>query len=370
MRVLHAPANVGNQPWVLSRYERALGVHSELIVNYSTWLGYPADKVLGTYGTPDAASVLKRAYHGLRAPFSYDVLHYYFARTLMDWSDWGRFGGVPFLDARLAKRFGRKVFFTLQGCDARLAGESNKRNDHTMCRPDGCSAYAACVATIDTARRRAIATLSSLADRIFYLNPELGHYVSKGQFLPYANVDLRAILPAPTSVRERPLLLHAPSDPTIKGTALIEAALSELREQFEFDYVAVKGVPHAEAMALYQQADLVIDQVLAGWYGGFAVEVMAMGKPVAAYLRKEDLKFLPPAMLSDLPVLNVRPDRLAEDIASILRRRAQWPLIGDASRRYVMNWHNPERIARAMVNAYRDPESHFDLASVPSQNPA
>jgi len=34
MRVLHAPVNIGNQPWVLSRYERKLGVESDFHVNY------------------------------------------------------------------------------------------------------------------------------------------------------------------------------------------------------------------------------------------------------------------------------------------------------------------------------------------------
>ena len=33
---------------------------------------------------------------------------------------------------------------------------------------------------------------------------------------------------------------------------------------------------------MYAQADLVVDQVLIGWYGALAVETMAMGKPVIA----------------------------------------------------------------------------------------
>ena len=67
--------------------------------------------------------------------------------------------------------------------------------------------------------------------------------------------------------------------------------------------------PHAEAMKLYAQADLVIDQLLAGWYGGFAVETMAMGKPVVCYIRAEDLQFVPPAMVAELPLIPARPTR-------------------------------------------------------------
>src|SRR5690606_23597964 len=109
MRVLHAPANVGNQPWVLSRRERALGVQSDLIVNYTTWLGYPADHILSKHGQFGLGSLLRRTYHGIRAPLYYDVLHYYFGRTLLDWNDWPRCPGLPFADARMAKRLGRKL---------------------------------------------------------------------------------------------------------------------------------------------------------------------------------------------------------------------------------------------------------------------
>ena len=50
MRVLHGPVNVGNQPWVLSRAERALGINSDVVVSYGTWLEYPADRVLTAWG--------------------------------------------------------------------------------------------------------------------------------------------------------------------------------------------------------------------------------------------------------------------------------------------------------------------------------
>ena len=50
LRVLHGPVNVGNQPWHLSRAERALQNESDLVVNYGTWLQYPADRTLAPYG--------------------------------------------------------------------------------------------------------------------------------------------------------------------------------------------------------------------------------------------------------------------------------------------------------------------------------
>jgi transposase len=179
--------------------------------------------------------------------------------------------------------------------------------------------------------------------------------------MPYANVAVEEIRPPPGGRRGRPLVLHAPSDDSIKGSPLIEAALRELGKHYDFEYVAVRGKPHREAMQLYADADLVIDQVLAGWYGGFAVELMSMAKPVVCYLREEDLGFLPPAMRGELPLLTVDPRRLTQDLARIFDRRAEWADAGEAGRRFVLRWHNPRRIAAAMIAAYRDPQSRFVL---------
>src|SRR6476620_1049633 len=87
VRVLHGPVNVGNQPYVLSRHERELGADSSLVVNYSTWLAYPADRVLGDYGSSSARARLRRLAFGLSAPFRFDVLHFYFGRSFLTWDD-------------------------------------------------------------------------------------------------------------------------------------------------------------------------------------------------------------------------------------------------------------------------------------------
>ncbi|MGL1180924.1 glycosyltransferase, partial [Vibrio parahaemolyticus] len=81
--------------------------------------------------------------------------------------------------------------------------------------------------------------------------------------------------------------------------------------------------------------------------GGFAVEMMAMGKPVACYVRDEDMMFVPDALKRELPVYELSPGNLVESIAGILDRWSEWRARGEASRRYVERWHNPKLIAKA-----------------------
>jgi glycosyltransferase involved in cell wall biosynthesis len=368
MRVLHAPTNIGNQPWTLSRTERKLGINSDVVCNYSTSFNFHADRVLSTYTDKSVRAKWTRLSCGLSAPFKYDVLHYYFGRSLLVWDDYApkyqEGHWIYFRDLKLAKRLGRRVIFTLQGCDVRMAGKSNAVNRITMCRPNGCTAYGTCIAQLDAARQHFIDNYLPMAERIFYLNPELHHFIPRGEFMPYGNVDIDVVMPAVSEPNSIPRILHAPSNDSIKGTPQIEAALRVLATHYKFEYVPVRGLQHVEAMKLYRSCDLVIDNILCGWYGGFSVEVMAMAKPVVCYIRDEDLAVLPAAMREQLPFLRVSEGTLVDDLARILERRREWPEIGRWSRSFVERWHDPKRISRALLAVYRNSDAAFMLDEI------
>jgi hypothetical protein len=361
MRVLHGPVNIGNQPWMLSRYERQLGVRSDVVVNYDTWIHYPVDRIIGEYGSPEPQKLRKRFRFGLNAPFRYDVMHYYFGRTFLSWDDFATPLPESFTDLRVARWLGRKIFMTFQGCDVRQSDHSTIRNKYTMCQLGHCQVAEHCRASHDKKRRQLLQEILPYIDRAFVLNPELAHEVPGAVFLPYLIVDVDAVKTSLPRTEGPITILHAPSDESIKGTRYILPALENLKKRWPIEVVLVKGLPHHEAVKLYPRADLVIDQVLAGWYGAFAVEMMAMGKPVACYIRDEDLHFIPASMRAELPLLRVTPDTIEADLETYLQQRLQWPEWGRRSRAFALRWHNPRHIAAAMLRAYRDPASRFDL---------
>lgn len=360
LRVLHGPVNVGNQPWVLSRHERALGVQSDLVVSFGTWLQYPADRFLSVTPSLTWRALMKRVAFGMSAPFRYDVLHFYFGQSFMSGHSMPRFLG-RFNDLKLARRLGRKVFMTLQGCDVRLSDRNSDRNPITMCHQGHCSLVESCRSSLDETRRRLIAEILPLCDRVFVLNPDLCNDAPDAVFMPYASVDIDAFKPVWPKTHGPITILHAPSDETIKGTRYIVAAIENLKKRWPIEFTQVKGLPYAEALNRYAGADLVIDQVLAGWYGGFAVEMMALGKPVAGYIRESDLAHVPESMRDEIAIRNISIHSLESDLETLLERRAEWPAWGQRARDYVMRWHHPHRIAEAMIRAYRDPESSFTL---------
>jgi glycosyltransferase involved in cell wall biosynthesis len=113
-------------------------------------------------------------------------------------------------------------------------------------------------------------------------------------------------------------------------------------------------MPYHEARRLYEQADLLVDQVLAGWYGGLAVELMALGKPIIAYIRAGDLQFIPEGMRSELPVITATPATIYAVLKEWLTvRKDELSERGRLSRAYVERWHDPLAIAARLKSEYQ-----------------
>jgi hypothetical protein len=231
----------------------------------------------------------------------------------------------------------------------------------TPCHLGQCAAAPVCREVLDDRREHLVREILPLVDRTFVLNPELARYVPGAEFLPYASVDVEALPALPPRSEGSMRIVHAPSDETIKGSARIVEALKRLQTRYPIELEIVKGVPHERALELYRSADLVVDQVLAGWYGGFAVEVMAMAKPVACYVRDEDLDVVPAGMRDALPLVRLHPDTLEHDLEQAIARRAEWPEWGRRSREFVLRWHHPRRIAAAMLRAYEQRGAPLEL---------
>jgi hypothetical protein len=68
-------------------------------------------------------------------------------------------------------------------------------------------------------------------------------------------------------------------------------------------------------------------------------------------------------MRAELPVANITPETLETALEALIERRPDWPEWGRRSRDFVLRWHNPSTIAKAMKRAYEDPASLFQLAT-------
>jgi hypothetical protein len=361
---------IGGNPQNLARAERRVGLDSWSIVLESVSFAYLADEIYCEKQYYFCREI-KRWKLLWRALYNFDVIHFNFGQSIMPtqifkfsqenltWKllrNLYNLYAIPFelIDLPLLKYTGKKIFVTYQGNDARQGDYCKAHFDLTFANEVEESYYSS---KSDQRKRKRIDKFAKYADRIFALNPDLLYVLpDNAQFLPYAHVDLEDWATPEITTRNSlcPLVVHAPSHRRIKGTQYILEAVSRLKtEGINFDFVLVEGKTNAEARGIYEKADLLVDQLFAGWYGGVAVELMALGKPVVCYIREHDLQFIPSQMRQELPIINATP----KTIYAVLRewltiRKDELPTLGQQSRNYVEKWHNPVKIANYLKSEY------------------
>jgi glycosyltransferase involved in cell wall biosynthesis len=171
--------------------------------------------------------------------------------------------------------------------------------------------------------------------------------VPEAEVIP-PGIDLARIEPAPPSGRERPLVVHAPSHRGRKGTEHVLAAC----EGLDADLELVERLHHDEAFERYRAADIVVDQLNAGWYGLFAIEAMALGKPVVTFLHDEAVRRTEEAFGVEVPIVSATKESLRERLRALVASPDERRRIGAASRAYVERVHDLERATDRLLALY------------------
>ena len=172
-------------------------------------------------------------------------------------------------------------------------------------------------------------------------------WVPEAEVIP-PGVDLARIVPVPPSDRERPLIVHAPSSRRRKGSEHVVAAV----EGLDADLELVEGLRHDEAFERYRAADIVVDQLNAGWYGLFAIEAMALGKPVVTFLHDEAVRRTEEAFGTRVPIVSATAETLREALRPLVADAARRRELGAASRAYVERVHDLEQVTDRLLDLY------------------
>ena len=92
-------------------------------------------------------------------------------------------------------------------------------------------------------------------------DPELQTYVPDSHIVPRIFEPHRDVVPRPLR-RENPVIIHAPSRRRVKGTDAVLAAINQLQaEGIAFEFRLVEGLPNDEALKLYAESDIIVDQL-------------------------------------------------------------------------------------------------------------
>jgi hypothetical protein len=305
LRVVLCPVNTAGVPWTIAEALRQRGVDAKLVVFERYALHSEADISLDRSGGFARRQVTQWRALARLLPQT-DVFHFIFGLTLVPQS-------LQFPILRALRK--RSVMHYL-GSDIR--GKTPEQLAY------GKKAGAELVGSYDAIR-----------------------WVPEAEVLP-PGIDLSRVAPAPPSDRARPLIVHAPSSRARKGTEHVIAAV----EGLDADLEIVEGLHHDEAFERFRNADIVVDQLNAGWYGLFAIECMALGKPVVSFLHDAAVQRTEEAFGTSVPIVSATAETLREQLRPLVADAPERRRRGAASRAYVELVHDQERITDRLLDLY------------------
>lgn len=305
LRVTHCPVNTAGVPWQNVQALRRKGVDARLVVFERYKLHPEADWSLDRHGGL-VRQQLTQARAMARLLPDTDVFHFYFGLTLVPKS----------LQFPLLRAARKRSVMNFLGSDIRG-------------KPPQELAWAS----------RAGAKIVGSYDAI--------RWVPDAEVVP-PGIDLRDYTPAAPSDSPRPIVLHAPSSRRRKGTEHVIAACEQLPVELEI----IEGLHHDDARRRYERADIVVDQLNAGWYGLFAVEAMALGKPVVTFLHDEAVARTEEAFQTKVPLVSATAETLVDTLRPLVEDADHRRRIGADSRVYVEQIHDADKIADRLLDIY------------------
>lgn len=338
-----------------SKAERLLGVNAKSLVYTTYFITDAFDYDLSKWTRIPLVGRAAPLLVFIWACIYVDRLHFYCDRGILP--SRGRFR-FDYVELYIYRMLGIPVLLWTYGADIRNEQTCRAMGEPNCCTDCDCrGAY--CVCDPITAFRK-LTKLKKLSAAIFAgIGDMFGYTPGSRDDMYFWPIDLAAdggerYRPEfPSSSRAKPLrIAHASNHRRFKGTNYFIQAIEALQaEGIQIELVLVEGVPNREALKLYRSADVIFDQCLMGNYGYFALEALALGKPVMSFIRKPKEYLLHP---EECPIINTCIDTLKDDLRRLEIHRDKLEEIGREGRQYIEKHFSLEAFALRLKRAYSD----------------
>lgn len=340
-KILHAPFEIAGNMARCVRYLREMGIEADDANYYDTWLQFKNSISLNINSMPENQRLQAIGEFAAKAMDKYDIFHFHFGQSLFpDLRD------LP----ELARR-GKKILFSFWGSDQR-SPEVSFYNQAKFLGFDPPKPYYL------TLRNYSIhKVVNRYADMIYAATGVPRGFFNQGTSdtsqwdIESKNryKDLGLINKDPDKL----YVLHAPTNASLKGTNMLVGLLQEcVDEGMPIQLISFGRRPLDEARKLYAYADCAIDQVGAGTFGLFSIEMMCWEIPVLVY--QTDLFR---RVRNNPPVISITKENFKENILKLVewKRSGQLREHGQICRKYATEHCDIDRVGIPnYVSAYCD----------------
>lgn len=340
-RLYIAPANFAAQGYRWARAVEGLPGVGAVNMQYREPgdFGFPADYALSKVVFENSGSWARRQRDAVSAGFTHVVFES--ERPIFGLA----FQGSVEREARWLQHRGLRVGLASHGSDLRLPSRHAEIDRWSPFRD----------LDSEWIRRLEVKALSNraLCERLdvptFVATPELLLDWPSATWLPNVIDPSEWRSDRPALAEGAPVVLHAPTNPLVKGTALVEPVLDALDADGIIDYQRIIKVPAAEMPGRYAAADVVLDQFALGIYSTTSVEAMAAGRVVIAHLHDQVRDHIRATTGLEPPIVEATPDTLGEILRDVALRPDHYREIALRGPEYVRRVHNGELSARALA---------------------
>ena len=334
MKILLAPIEIAGQVAITANALRKLGLNAvssnyhfhKNPYEYACDVNFKVNREL-----PVTTDDIKKFMFTFMSVFRFDIFHFNFGKTLLKKNR----------DLPILKHLGKKLVMEFWGSDIRMTDTSEQEPNASLARKS---------------RTKIIEKLKRLGSNVhlaIVADLELKAYVEnffKRVELVPQRIELDKFQPSyPDPTKQTPLVVHAPTHRAIKGTDYLIEAVENLKSKHSFDFRLIEGMKHSEAKKLYENADVIVDQLRLGTYGVFAVESMALGKPVITYIHEDFKRSYPP----NLPIQTATINSIGDVLERILTDGDLRHNLGIQSRKYAEDHHDSIKVAKKLFTIYQ-----------------
>jgi glycosyltransferase involved in cell wall biosynthesis len=367
--------------WYASRALRKLGWRADVLnvdpnpANDHHYHGFDRRFVLGRRRLPEQLAFVARALN------DYDIFHFSNAHSLNLGPNIARLARATAgesTDVAVLKRLGKKIAYSTNGCLDGVSQTSFSRwpGPEVVCdicrwrdRPDICSDSR----NLEWGQRRnrlADVVLTEGGNRADWNDSAKVRDVPQFYCLdpdvwrPDLEIPPNLRLPGSASTVR---IYHAVGNyaartasdgRNIKSTHVYIPLVERLKhEGHDVELMFFDAVPNLTVRYYQAQADIVVDMLSFGWFGGNVREAMMLGKPAVCYIRPEWLETVRrenPGYAAELPIVSATPDTAYEVVRELVRDREKREEIGRRSRAFALKYHSAEAAGRRLDALYRE----------------